>query len=68
MSKLLCLKVATKELGTVHAYIVIDKIKSFYFSKKQNRTYISCEDSLSAYWFPGDQTEKIIAAIEGEQA
>lgn len=64
MKKLICLKVANKELGTIHAYIVTDKIKAFYFSKKQNRTYVCVDDSLSAYWFPGDQTEKIIAAIE----
>ena len=63
MEKMICLKVRTKELGTVYAWIVTSKIKAFYYSSKLDRTYICVDDSVSAYWFPGDQTEKIRAAI-----
>ena len=67
MEKLLCLKTHVKERGTIFCWIVTAKITSFYYCEKEKRTYVSTGDgnTLTALWFPGDQTEKIIAAITG---
>lgn len=68
MDKLLCLKTVVKDRGTIHCWIVTEKITSFYFCEKEKRTYVSTGDgnTLTALWFPGDQTDRIRAAIEGK--